>query len=62
MEPKKVFYLCRFCTQVRKEFGDPEDAPSFHNWIAAVRGHVISFHRYLKLGENENTFLRAIYL
>jgi hypothetical protein len=58
---QRVRFLCLHC-RAQKDFGDPEDAPSFPNWIAAVRGHIISFHRALKIGESENRFLRAVYL
>jgi len=58
---QRVHFVCREC-RIAKDFGDPEEAPSFPNWIAAVRGHIISFHRTLKIYETENSFLRAVYL
>jgi hypothetical protein len=59
---KRMQFLCSHCRLIKKNFGDPEEAPSFENWIAAVRGHIITFHGALKKGETENRFLRAVYL
>ena len=59
-EIRKVQYWCTECSN--KNFGDPEDSPTFAAWMASVRGHVITFHRALKSNEEPNAFLRADYM
>lgn len=74
---RQVRYCCTECRGTPYLFPDPEAAPSFFNWYAAIEGHLMNHHGLLNTAviianEKEearisksvsiNDFLKAVYI